>query len=91
VSRPSTRHYPPPEFCKVLAEARAAAGWSTRRLGARAGLDHSFVAKMERGERAPSVTVARRLIAALGLTGAAAATVLAGAVPDSERWPWSKG
>ena len=54
------RRVPPPEFGEALRQAREAAGLSQAAVGAALGVGHDYVSKLERGERCPSVEVARR-------------------------------
>lgn len=40
-----------PPICKILVEARAAAGLSQRQVAKRVGRAHSYIAKIEAGDR----------------------------------------
>lgn len=50
-------------FAAELARQRVAAGWSQSHLAAEAGLDHSYIGQLERGQREPS----RDTVAALAV------------------------
>lgn len=67
-------------YGEALAAARRAAGLSQRALAEAAGVDASYVNRLERGERqAPDAALTRRFAAALGLDGAGTdALVVAG-------------
>lgn len=52
----------------MLAAARARAGWSLTDLAARCGLSRSYLCRLERGLRAPSVVTAARLVEVLPLS-----------------------
>lgn len=56
-----------PVLCRVLVEARAKAGLSQRQLARRLGRAHSYVAKIEGGERRLEVAEFLQLASALGL------------------------
>src|SRR5271165_401548 len=53
---------------RMLADARKQQGVSMEALGERAGLDRSYVGRLERGERKPTVVAAIALSNALGLS-----------------------
>lgn len=80
-----TRHYPSQQFCQTLADARRAAGLSYRQLARRSGLAFAFLHKLETGDRSPSLSTAETLIKALGITGQAAETIRAAAIPGAGR------
>lgn len=77
------RRTPPTEFGPTLRDARERAGLGPAETARRAGVTASYLAKLERGARCPSVTVAERLAAVLGLDDGQHAAVLAGAVNDA--------
>jgi transcriptional regulator with XRE-family HTH domain len=58
---------PPAPFAARLAALRRGAGLSQRRLADAAGLSVNYVARLERGERAPSWGTVQALAAALGV------------------------
>ncbi|MGH2560876.1 MAG: helix-turn-helix domain-containing protein [Thermomicrobiales bacterium] len=53
------------EFGRLLAELRAARGWSQAKLAKTAGLDQSFVSRLEAGSRAPERETVLSLLDAL--------------------------
>ncbi|MEH0582825.1 helix-turn-helix transcriptional regulator [Streptomyces sp. B21-106] len=67
----------------MLREAREAAALTPAETARQAGLTASYLAKLERGTRCPSVTVAERLAVILDLDSGQRAVVLAGAVDDA--------
>ena len=58
---------------------------SRRATAAKAGIDQSYLARLERGERVPSATVARVLADVLALSDADRARLLEVAVDDAGR------
>lgn len=58
-----------PAFAAALQLARFAAGLTQPKLAEAAGMDHSYVSRMESGVRTPSRAAANRLADALGLDG----------------------
>ena len=54
-------------FPARLAELRTARGWTQPELARRAGTAVTSISKLERGERSPSLELACRLAAALGV------------------------
>jgi transcriptional regulator with XRE-family HTH domain len=53
------------EFGRLLAELRAARGWPQARLASAAGLDQSFVSRLEAGSRTPERETVLKLLDAL--------------------------
>src|SRR5687767_6216650 len=85
-------HEPP--FGSALRAHRDQIGMSQSRLGDRAGFDHSYVSRLESGERTPSRDAVWLLAEALGLSMAETDQLLAlaGFVPDDpaillSNWP----
>lgn len=77
------RRTPPADMGPML---RAARGDRSRRSTAQAaGIDQSYLARLERGERVPSATVARVLADVLVLSDDDRARLLAVAVDDAGR------
>jgi hypothetical protein len=74
------RHLLPADLAAELRAARLRVG-SLRRCAARAGIAAGYLSRLERGERAPSVSVARDLCDALKLEHNLAERLLAAAVP----------
>lgn len=72
-----------PVVVDILDRARRSAGLSCFEVARRTGLDRSYVGRLARGQRVPSVEVAARLIDVLGLDDVAAARLLAVARPGS--------
>jgi DNA-binding XRE family transcriptional regulator len=66
-----------------LRQARLRAGLTQEQLGHRVGVTKPTVCRLERAERAPSVVIARALIASLRLPDDLAAALLAASVPDA--------
>ena len=67
-------HYPPrrnlpPALASALWAARDESGLPNREVAERAGIDPSFLSKVVRGTRCPSLVVAERLIDVLELAG----------------------
>lgn len=58
----------PAHLAARLREAREAAGLSQRQVAERIAASRRFVSYLERGERSPSIRIARKLAAALDLT-----------------------
>lgn len=77
------RRTPPAEFGEVLREAREAVGLTPSETARHVGVTASYLSKLERGTRCPSVTVAERLAVILQLDDEQRAAVLAGAVDDA--------
>ncbi len=69
VSRPRAqwRSSSPEPFRRALAAARRAAGLTQARLAAKLGTTQSAIARLERGEIAPSIATLSRLADALGI------------------------
>lgn len=59
---------PAETFAAVLAELRTARGWSQGKLGIEAEIDHSYVSRIERGERMPHRPAVLALAEALEAT-----------------------
>jgi transcriptional regulator with XRE-family HTH domain len=74
-------------FPGLLAELREDQGWSQNQLGVEAGLDSSFICKLESGARQPSRDTIAALIRVLDLTPGDASRlfVAAGLLPPG-RW-----
>jgi transcriptional regulator with XRE-family HTH domain len=74
-------------FPGLLAELREEAGWSQSRLGDEAGVDSSFICKLESGARQPSRQTVADLAEVLELAGGDASRlfVAAGLLPPG-RW-----
>jgi transcriptional regulator with XRE-family HTH domain len=53
------------DFGRLLVELRAARGWSQGRLATAAGVDQSFISRLEKGERAPERETVLKLLDAL--------------------------
>jgi len=79
------RHYLSASAAAELRNARRRQGLSLRALEARTGIAYGYLGMLERGQRAPSVEVARLLAPALRLEPDAAARLMAEAVPDAGR------
>lgn len=83
------RRTPPPELGPMLAAARLRAGYRGRECARLVGIDHSYLIRLESGQRVPSTTVAHALIQTLALDSEASATLLAAAVEGVGRGhPW---
>lgn len=78
---PALVHRLTPQTALALRGARTAAGIERGRAASLAGISPRYLGKLERGERAPSTTVAEALIAALELPPAVAEQLRAEAVP----------
>ena len=61
------RHSLPPQVARDLHAARVASPWSLTSLAAVVGISRGHLIRIQNGTRAPSSTVAIRLIYALGL------------------------
>jgi transcriptional regulator with XRE-family HTH domain len=74
-------------FPGLLAELREDQGWSQSRLGAEAGYDHSYICKLEAGQRQPSINTVAVLAEVLDCTPGDASRlfVAAGLLPPG-RW-----
>jgi transcriptional regulator with XRE-family HTH domain len=74
-------------FPGLLADLREEAGWSQSRLGAEAGVDSSFICKLEAGDRQPSRQTVADLAEVLDCTPGDASRlfVAAGLLPPG-RW-----
>lgn len=79
------RHVPPAEVSQMLARARMRRGWRLREAAARLGISAGYLSRLECGQRAPSVRMARRLAEGLRLTDAERAELYAVAVTDEDR------
>lgn len=85
------RRIPPEGFGAVLRDARERAGLTPSETARRTGLTASYLAKLERGTRCPSVTMAARLGDVLGLDVEQRTVLLAGAVSDAGAdHPWRR-
>ncbi len=73
----------PPRVAAALRGAMRARRWTAAELGRRANISPRFAAYLVAGERAPSVAVAGRLIAVLGLGDDVAADLLEVARPTA--------
>ncbi len=51
---------------KEFAKSRIVAGYSQRKLGRETGISGAYLSQIERGERNPSPTVAKKIADALG-------------------------
>jgi transcriptional regulator with XRE-family HTH domain len=72
----------------LLLAARHGAGLGLREAARLAGVSHSYLLRLETGQRVPSRTVAGLLAEVLGLDDADRARLLAAAVDDAGRdWP----
>ncbi|MGH2531895.1 MAG: helix-turn-helix domain-containing protein [Thermomicrobiales bacterium] len=65
------------EFGRILAELRAARGWSQARLAGEASVDQSYVSRLEKGERAPERDTVLKLLDALDAPAAERERLLA--------------
>lgn len=79
------RRTPPPGFGAILTAARQAAGLGVREAARSVGIDAGHMSRLESEERSPSLTVARRLVEVLNLSGTAQRVVLGAAVRDAGR------
>lgn len=61
------RRTPAPGFGTLLTTYRQARGWSMSELARRAGLDHSYISRLEAGDRMPARVVACELADVFGL------------------------
>jgi len=80
-------------FGAVLKRMRAAHGLSQVRLGVRAGYDHSYIARLESGSRAPTRDAVSRFAEALDLAESEQDDLLlsAGFAPESRRFQENLG
>jgi transcriptional regulator with XRE-family HTH domain len=62
---PHSPHQPQPGLGAVVRELREGAGLTQRELGARSGLDPSWISRIERGRADPTWGDVRRIAAAL--------------------------
>lgn len=69
----------------MLKSARIRAGLGLREAARRAGISHTYLIRLESGERCPSVIVVAELIRALSLTNAEAQVLWKDAVTDHGR------
>ena len=74
------RQHLPPNIAQGLAEAHDRTGASFRRVGRALGIDWSYWRRLTRGERAPSVQVAERIIEVLDLPDDVAGELIEAAV-----------
>jgi transcriptional regulator with XRE-family HTH domain len=63
----SRRHYLPQPLADVLWRRCEARGWTQQEVASRVGIDRAYLAHLEAGRRAPSKSIAERLIAVLTL------------------------
>ena len=61
------RHSLPPQVARDLRAARVASPWSLTSLAAEVGVSRGYLIRIQNGTRAPSSTVAMRLVDALDL------------------------
>jgi transcriptional regulator with XRE-family HTH domain len=61
------RHVLPPKVARDLHAARLASPWSLTSLAAEVGVSRGYLIRIQNGTRAPSSTVAMRLVDALDL------------------------
>ena len=92
--QPTPRHRPgwyadyqllDPGLADALRQARLDRCLSLREAARAAGIDHSYLLRLERGERCPRVGVAVRLAAVLGLDDDLATELIDASVED----PWA--
>jgi transcriptional regulator with XRE-family HTH domain len=71
-------------FPGLLADLREGQGWSQSRLGDEAGYDHSYICKLESGQRTPSRDTIAALAEVLDLstTDRCSLYICAGFLPD---------
>ena len=79
------RHVLPADVAAILRHARHTRGWSLREVARRSGVANGYVSLLERGLRAPSLSVAQALASTLGLSPAEAARLYDHAVDDAGR------
>lgn len=79
------RHYLSPTAARELRNARRRLGMSQRAAARATGVSQGHVAHLELCQRAPSIDVARALVAGLRLGPGPAAVLMAEAVPDAGR------
>ena len=66
-------HFPPrrtlpPDLASVLWRAREQSGLTNRQVATQAGIDPSYLSKLVRGTRCPSLVTGERLVVVLPLT-----------------------
>lgn len=75
----------------MLAAARRRRRWSLREAARNIGVAHGMIAHLEHARRAPSATVARKIIRAYQLTEAEAEMLCAEAIDDAGKdSPWKR-
>jgi DNA-binding XRE family transcriptional regulator len=72
----------PPDLASALWQARAESGLTNREVAERVGIDASYLSKLVRGSRCPSLVTAERLIDVLGLSEGEREALLDVAVAD---------
>jgi hypothetical protein len=80
-------HWPPrqilpPDLASALWRARAESGLTNRQVAAQAGIDPSYLSKLVRGSRCPSLVTVERLIVVLPLTAGEREALRSVAVTD---------
>jgi transcriptional regulator with XRE-family HTH domain len=80
-------HWPPrrtlpPDLASALWRAREKSGLTNRQVASQAGIDPSYLSKLVRGTRCPSLVTAERLIAVLPLSAGEQEAVRGAAVGD---------
>jgi len=78
----------PAEVGQMLGRARMRAGWRGRECARLAGIDQSYLVRLESGQRAPSRVIAEGLAELLHLDDNERAMLLAAAVDDAGRGYW---
>jgi transcriptional regulator with XRE-family HTH domain len=82
------RHTLPLDLGAELRAYRQSQGSTLAQVGERAGVDPSHLGHMEHGRRAPSKSIAERLIEVLGLPSDLAERLRSAAIPNAGRdWP----
>ncbi|GAA2034572.1 hypothetical protein GCM10009839_38880 [Catenulispora yoronensis] len=79
------RRLPPPELGPMLKMARVRVGLGVREAARRAGLSHSYLLRLESGQRCPSVAVVEGLTGALRLSDDEQFRLAESAVADAGR------